>query len=125
MKPRCLQMFAASISRLGYSTERSARKQRSKNWASPHGRRCRRFIGVHCIRSIAVYISISVYLVGGWATPLKKYFWENKIDVPNHQPNTVLSVCLSTYVPTNRSTVFFDASIHGRLYICISVYIYI
>ena len=35
-------------------------------------------------------------LVGGWATPLKnigqlgwletQYFWENKIDVPNHQP---------------------------------------
>ena len=41
----------------------------------------------------------NTYLVGGWATPLKnmkvnwddysQYIWENKIDVPNHQPDTV------------------------------------
>ena len=41
-------------------------------------------------------------LVGGWATPLKNMnvnwdddipnIWENRIDVPNHQPNEVSKV---------------------------------
>ena len=43
---------------------------------------------------------LDVLLVGGWATPLKNMKvswddysqlneWENKIDVPNHQPDSI------------------------------------
>ena len=50
--------------------------------------------GIH--GSYGLLIIIIHYLVGGWATPLKNMsssigmiipnIWENKIDVPNHQP---------------------------------------
>ena len=70
-------------------------------------------IVVHC----SSYLLGSLYstlLVGGWATPLKNMsssigmiipnIWENKIDVPNHQPDydkhiLTIYVCLRTGYP--------------------------
>ena len=54
-------------------------------------------------------MSMKQWLVGGWATPLKnmsssigmmtatQYFWENKIDVPNHQPVNQLLISSDEY----------------------------
>ena len=54
-----------------------------------------------CSRVPELTIISSCYLVGGWATPLKNMKvnwddeipnrWENKIDVPNHQPAIISS----------------------------------
>ena len=107
-------VFSLPIAPIGAKFQQPSPLFHWSGWASPETRA----MVLTCWKEYGQSRLTNVWLVGGWATPLKNMkvnwddykpnIWENKIDVPNHQPVWSLRI-----ISTRRSLSWNHAQYKG------------